>query len=148
MKTALVTLATLIACAAAFAREDDRAKEDLKALAGTWEYVTQTDDGKETEKEELKGITLTVTVDGKWVLKKDDAVILEGTGKLDPSKKPRAADWTVTTEGGLKDKVALGIYEVEKDTWKHCFSFDKRPGEFASKEGGKVTNAVLKRVKK
>ena len=147
MKTALVTLAALIACAA-FAREDDKAKEDLKALAGTWEYVSQTDDGKETEKEALKGITLTVTAEGKWVLKKDDTVILEGTGKLDPAKKPRAADWTVTTEGGLKGKVALGIYDVDKDTWKHCFSFDKRPGEFASKEGSKVTNAVLKRVKK
>ena len=147
MKTALVTLAALTACAA-FAREDDKAKEDLKALVGTWEYVSQTDDGKETDKEALKGITLTVTADGKWVLKKDDAVILEGTGKLDPAKKPRAADWTVTTERDLKGKVALGIYDVDKDTWKHCFSFDKRPGEFASKEGGKVTNAVLKRVKK
>jgi uncharacterized protein (TIGR03067 family) len=149
MKTVLMTLAALTGCAVAFAREDDDlAKKDLKALAGQWEYVSQTDDGKETGKEALKGITLTVTAEGKWVLKKDDAVILEGTGKLDSSKSPRAADWTVTTQGGLKGKVALGIYDVDKDTWKHCFSFDKRPEAFASKEGGKVTNAVLKRVKK
>jgi uncharacterized protein (TIGR03067 family) len=146
MKTALVTLAALTACA--FAREDDKTKEDLKALSGTWEYVSQTDDGKETDKETLKGITLTVTAEGKWVLKKDDTVILEGTGKLDPAKKPRAADWTVTTEGGLNGKIALGIYDVDKDAWKHCFSFDKRPEKFASTEGSKVTNAVLKRVKK
>ena len=147
MKTALVMLAALAACAA-FAREDDKAKEDLKALAGTWEYVSQTDDGKETDKEALKGITLTVTAEGKWVLKKDDTVILEGTGKLDPAKKPKAADWAITTEGDLKGKTALGIYDVDKDTWKHCFSFDKRPEMFASTEGSKVTNAVLKRVKK
>ena len=31
---------------------------------------------------------------------------------------------------------------------KHCFGFDKRPEKFESKEGSKVTNAVLKRVKK
>ena len=65
MKTALATLAALTASSAAFAREDDKTKEDLKALAGTWEYVSQTDDGKETEKEALKGITLTVTAEGK-----------------------------------------------------------------------------------
>ena len=67
---------------------------------------------------------------------------------LDPSKTPKAADWTITTEGELKGKTALGIYDVDKDTWKHCFGFDKRPEKFESKEGSKVTNAVLKRVKK
>ena len=61
---------------------------------------------------------------------------------------PAAADWTITTEGDLKGKTALGIYDVDMETWKHCFSFDKRPEAFESKEGSKVTNAVLKRVKK
>jgi uncharacterized protein (TIGR03067 family) len=68
--------------------------------------------------------------------------------RLDPSMKPKAADWTITTEGDLKGKTALGIYDVDKDTWKHCFGFDKRPEKFESKEGSKLTNAVLKRVKK
>jgi uncharacterized protein (TIGR03067 family) len=148
MKTALLALFAAFATATAFAADDDQVKKDLKAFEGTWEYVSQTADGKETDKEALKGIRLTVTADGKWVLKKDDTVILEGMGKLDPSKKPKAADWTVTTEGDLKGKVALGIYDVDKDTWKHCFSFDTRPEAFASKEGSKITNAVLKRVKK
>ena len=147
MKTALLAL-VVAATAVAFAADDEQAKKDLKALAGTWEYVSQVSDGKEVEKEKLEGIKLTVTAEGKWQLKKDDTVILEGTGKLDPSKKPKAADWTITTEGDLKDKVALGIYDVDKDTWKHCFSFDKRPEKFESKEGSKVTAAVLKRVKK
>jgi uncharacterized protein (TIGR03067 family) len=80
-------------------------------------------------------------------LTKDDTVLLEGTGKLDPSKKPKAADWTITSEGDLKDRVALGIYDVTKDTWKHCFALDNRPEQFESKEGSKVTYAVLKRVK-
>src|SRR3954465_8476603 len=148
MKKALMVLAALATCAVVFAREGDQAKDDLKALAGTWEYVSQTDDGKETDKEALKGIRLTVTAEGKWTLKKDDTAILEGRGKLDPCKKPKAPDWAVTTEGDLKGKVARGIYDVDKDTWKHCFSFDRRPAKFGSKEGSKVTNAVLKRVKK
>ncbi len=147
MRTALMALAAL-GCVAASAKEDRPAGKDLKALAGVWEYVSQTDDGKETGKDMLKGIRLAVTAEGKWSLTKGDTVILEGTGRLDPSKKPKAADWTVTTEGDLKGKVALGIYEVDGDTWKHCFSFEKRPETFESKEGGKVTNAVLRRVKK
>src|SRR5262249_14392863 len=96
----------------------------------------------------LEGIKLTVTAEGKWQLKKDDNVILEGTGKLDPSKKPKAADWKITTEGELKDKTALGIYDVDKDTGKHCFGSDRRPEKCESKEGSKITSAVLKRVKK
>lgn len=68
--------------------------------------------------------------------------------RLDPSMKPKAADRTITTEGDLKGKTALGNYDVDKDIWKHCFAFDKRPEKFESKEGSKDTNAVLKRVKK
>jgi uncharacterized protein (TIGR03067 family) len=69
---------------------------------------------------------------------------LEGTVKLDPLKKPKAADWTIPTEGDLKGKTALGIYDVDKDTWKHWFGFDKRPEKFELKEGSKVSNAVLR----
>ena len=147
MKTAWLALAALAATAAAFANDDDQAKKDLKALAGTWEYVSQVEDGKETGKDRLKGVTVTVAADGKWALKQGDTVILEGTAKLDPAKKPKAADWTITTEGDLKGKTALGIYDVDRDTWKHCFGFDKRPEKFESKEGSKATDAVLKRAK-
>jgi hypothetical protein len=68
--------------------------------------------------------------------------------KLDPSKKPKAADWKITTEGDLNGKTALGIYDVDENTFKHCFALEKRPEKFESEEGSKVTNAVLKRVKK
>jgi uncharacterized protein (TIGR03067 family) len=147
MKTALLALVAVAATAVAFA-EDDQAKKDLKALVGTWQYTSQEADGKETDKENLKAVTVTVTADGKWEAKHEGKTFLEGTVRLDPSKKPKAADWAITTEGDLKGKTALGIYDVDKDTWKHCFGFDKRPEKFESKEGSKVTNAVLKRVKK
>jgi hypothetical protein len=44
--------------------------------------------------------------------------------------------------------VAKGIYEVDGDTWRHCFSLAERPTEFGSKEGSGVHYVVLKRVKK
>jgi uncharacterized protein (TIGR03067 family) len=148
MKTGLLALVAVAVTATAFAADDAQVKKDLKALAGTWQYTSQVDDGKETEKEKLKGVKVTVTAEGKWALTKDGTVLLEGTVKIDPSKKPKAADWKITTEGDLKGKTALGIYDVTGDTWKHCFGFDKRPERFESKEGSKATNAVLKRVKK
>lgn len=148
MKTALLALVALAATAAAFAADDDQVKKDLKALEGTWQYTSQVEDGKEADKEKVKAVTVTITAEGKWEAKHEGKVFLEGTVKIDPSKKPKAADWKITTEGELKDKSALGIYHVDKDTFKHCFGFDKRPEKFESKEGSKVTNAVLKRVKK
>jgi uncharacterized protein (TIGR03067 family) len=148
MKTALLALVAAATTAAAFAADDAQVKKDLKALEGTWQYTSQVENGKETEKENLKAVTVTVTAEGKWEAKHEGKVFLEGTVKLDPSKKPKAADWAITTEGDLKGKTALGIYDVDRETWKHCFGFDKRPEKFESKEGSKVTNAVLKRVKK
>ena len=46
-----------------------------------------------------------------------------------------------------KEVTALAIYEVDGDTFKHCFSVEKRPERFESKEGSGVTYAVYKRVK-
>jgi hypothetical protein len=46
------------------------------------------------------------------------------------------------------DMTALGMYQVDGDTWKHCFALGNRPTEFGSKEGSGVTYIVLKRVKK
>jgi hypothetical protein len=55
--------------------------------------------------------------------------------KVDPSKKPKTADWQITTEGDLKGKTALGIYDVDENTFKHCFALEKRPEKFESEEG-------------
>src|SRR5262245_26719171 len=110
MKKTLLALVAVAATAVAFAADDDaQVKKDLKALEGTWQYVSQQEDGKETDKENLKAVTVTITAEGKWEAKHEGKVFLEGTVKIDPSKKPKAADWTITTEGELKDKVALGI---------------------------------------
>jgi uncharacterized protein (TIGR03067 family) len=126
MKTALLSLVALAALASA--KDDDQVKKGMKALAGTWQYTSQTDNGKEADKEKLKAVTLTITADGKWEAKHEGTVFLEGTVKIDPAKKPKTADWTIATEG--------------------CFALEKRPEKFESKEGSKVTNAVLARVKK
>jgi uncharacterized protein (TIGR03067 family) len=122
----------------------DEAEKDLKKLSGTWEEVSHIDNGKAKAADELKGLTVVIDATGKWEAFKDGTSFLKGTVKLDPAKKPRSADWAI--EGS--DMVAKGIYDVDGDTWKHCFSLTGRPTDFESKEGSDVHYVVLKRVKK
>ena len=127
--------------------DDADARAELAKHQGTWEVVSFVREGEETPKEIAS--TITRVVEDDHVVWHREGKSFAGTKiKLDPSKTPKAADWTITTEGELKGKTARGIYDVDKDTWKHCFGFDKRPEKFESKAGSKVTNAVLKRVKK
>jgi uncharacterized protein (TIGR03067 family) len=142
MTKALLSLAMVLVVAGTL-RADD-ADKDLKKLVGTWQEVSNISDGKERPAADVKSSTVIIDASGKWEALKDGTVYLKGSVKLDPSKKPRAADWTV--EGF--DKPVLGIYEVDGDTWKHCFALEKRPSEFGSKDGSGITYIVLKRVKK
>lgn len=122
---------------------DDKETE-LKKLTGTWEEVSHTADGKAKTADELKGHTVVIDASGKWEAFKDGTSLLKGTVKLDSAKKPKAADWAI--EGS--DMVAKGIFEVDGNMWKHCFSLTERPTEFGSKEGSGAYYIVLKRVKK
>src|SRR5262245_28630662 len=106
MRKTVLALALLAACAMAFAADDDQTKKDLKALQGTWTYSKHVANGKEAPEDSIKDMTLTIK-DNKWTVKRDGEVLLEGTVKLDASKKPKTADWTITTEGALKDKTAM-----------------------------------------
>ena len=69
MKTATLALVALAATAVAFAADDDQVKKDMKALAGTWQYTSQVEDGKEADREKVKAVTVTITADGKWEAK-------------------------------------------------------------------------------
>jgi uncharacterized protein (TIGR03067 family) len=142
MSKLLWSLSLLLAGASVGIADD--AEKDLKKLVGTWEEVSHTADGKAKSADEVKGTTVVIDASGKWEAFKDGTSLLKGTVKLDPSKKPKAADWAI--DGS--DMVAKGIYDVDEDTWKHCFSLKDRPTEFGSKEGSEVYYIVLKRVKK
>ena len=142
MTKLLLSLAVVLTAAGLGAGDD--AADDLKKLTGTWEEVSHVADGKAKTADELKGVTVVIDASGKWEAFKDGTSFLKGTSKLDPAKKPKAADWAI--DGS--DMVAKGIYEVDGDTWKHCFSLTERPTAFESKEGSGVHYVVLKRVKK
>ena len=127
--------------------EDDAIKKDRKQIAGTWRVISFEKDGKKTPADQLEKTRTIYSADGKYMVQREGKTVVAGSTKIDPTKKPKQSEGTYT-EGELKGKTVLGIYEVDGETWKHCFAIDKRPTEFGSKEGSGVTYIILKRVKK
>jgi uncharacterized protein (TIGR03067 family) len=130
-------------------RADDRgAKNDLDKLQGHWVVIASTADGRKTA---MGKIRIERTIEGKnytvTIHNGDDELVLGGTIKLDPTKKPRTIDAT-RTDGSDQGKAMLGIYELEGDTQRVCFApvGRERPTEFSSKAGTGHVLTIWKRA--
>jgi uncharacterized protein (TIGR03067 family) len=73
-------------------------------------------------------------------------IISEGTMTLDPTKKPKEIDETITT-GPNKGKVFSAIYEIDDDHHRICFATagKERPPAFSSVPGSGHLLQVWKR---
>src|SRR3954471_19749577 len=100
--------------------------------------------GEKMPEDQLKKMSITYA-GNQWTVKEGDKVLVAGTQKLDPSKKPHEID-SVITEG--KGNTMLGIYELEGDRMKVCFDPQgkERPKEFTPKAGQYA--GVIQRMKK
>jgi uncharacterized protein (TIGR03067 family) len=129
--------------------KDKAIKEDRKKYEGTWQVISLEVNGNKSAEEDAKKITVVNEPDGKWAIEVEGKVVARGTSEIDPTKKPRAVDLTMT-EGDDKGKTFLGIYEFGDDTRKVCLAGagKGRPTEFSSTAGSEHILAVLKRVKK
>ncbi len=127
------------------------AKKDREALQGTWMPVSSEQAGKD-QSEEAKEHRLIFEKD-TFTVKRGDEVVVKGTFKLDPTKKPKTIDMTVTEGRREQDqgKELHVIYELTKDGLKWCTSEPggtERPKEFATKEGTRDLFVTLKKEKK
>jgi uncharacterized protein (TIGR03067 family) len=143
VKTTLMVLLGLVLTGHGYA---EAPTGELKKFTGTWQAVSVTADGKEATKHEAEKVLLTVK--GEKYTLKTGADTIEGTHKLDPSKKPKTID-AVRTAGPDKGQMLLGIYELSDDTFKICVAAagKDRPTEFASKPGSGNRLMVFKRQK-
>jgi uncharacterized protein (TIGR03067 family) len=143
-----LVLAVTAALTAADAK-DEAIKKDRKKYEGTWQVVALEVDGNKANEEDAKKITVINEADGKWAIEVEGKVVARGTSEIDPTKKPKTVDLTMT-EGDDKGKTFLGIYEFGDDTRKVCLAQagKDRPTEFAVPAGSGHILAVLKRVKK
>jgi len=128
---------------------DQAVKKDRKMYEGTWQVVSLEVDGNKNDEEDAKKSTVKNEANGKWTIEAEGEVLARGTSVIDPARKPKTVDLTVT-EGADKGKTALGIYEFSDDTRKVCVAMlgKERPTEFAAPAGSGYILAVLKRVKK
>src|SRR5438270_12065 len=95
------------------ANEDADAVKERQQFLGVWHFVSQDCGGKPATANDLKGVLL--TFDGnRFALTRGDEVIQSGTFTVDPTRKPKTVDATVTAGRG-KGSVMHGIYELDGD---------------------------------
>ena len=122
--------------------KDDAVKKDMKLLEGTWLMQSFEINGEALDADKVKSITVTIKGDRYSVDLGGKS--FELTFKIDPTKKPKAIDFTIAKDD--KKAVTHGIYEVSADTFKVCRTTEAgkdRPTAFAGKEG--MAYAVYKR---
>lgn len=148
MRNALLIALTVLAVATAWAEDAEAAKKDKAQLQGAWTLVAGERDGQafsaefmKDSKRIAKGDETTVTIQGQLFMK--------ASFTLDPAKSPKTIDYSVTG-GPYAGKTQLGIYELDGDKVKFCFSTPgkERPPDFTSKPGDGRTWTIWKREKK
>jgi uncharacterized protein (TIGR03067 family) len=142
-----VTWAVVAGLLAAAQAPAGDAKKELDKLQGTWTVVTVEADGKPLPAEQTQTMKLVIQGD-KYTFQTGDQRV-EGTYKLDPTKKPKTID-AARSDGPDKGKVLQGIYQVDGDEMKMCFGApgnEARPKDFAAKAGEGFRLYVLKRSK-
>lgn len=99
---------------------------DLKKLVGSWVLLHGgKHDGTVVTEEEAKKLNHTMVIVGNVHTVKAFGKTFKGTHTLDETKTPKTVDF-VHTEGPLKGKTFLGIYELKGDDLRICLA---RPGE-------------------
>ncbi|MEK6263131.1 MAG: TIGR03067 domain-containing protein [Planctomycetota bacterium] len=143
-----VLLTAVVARAFADEAQDEAIKKDRKLIEGTWRVVALEIDGNKSMEEDARKITVVNGSDGTWSLRSEGNEICKGTSTIDPAKKPKTIDFTVT-EGEGKGNQYPGIYELGEKTRKLCFAppGNARPTEFSSSPGSEHILVTLEREK-
>jgi uncharacterized protein (TIGR03067 family) len=130
------------------AGDEEAIRKDRKLMAGTWRVISLEKDGKKTTAEQLDKTRSIFNADGKAMVQREGKPIIQGSIKIDPTRKPKQSEATYT-QGELKGKTVLGIYEVDGNNMKICYALPgkDRPTEFSSTEGSGHVLIIYKRDK-
>ncbi|HUR55055.1 MAG TPA: TIGR03067 domain-containing protein [Gemmataceae bacterium] len=122
-------------------------KAELELFTGTWQAVSYVRDGKELPVAEAEKVRLVVA--GEKYTLTDGGEAIEGTHKVDPTKKPKEID-AVRTKGPHKGEALKGVYQLSADSFLVSFSAPgkDRPATLDSKGGPGLRVIGFKRVKK
>ncbi len=95
-----VLLAAITTIAVAGDAKDAAIKKDRKKIEGTWTVVAFEVDGNKGTEEDAKKLTVVNGADGTWSLHSEDKEMNKGTSTIDPTKKPKTIDFTITEGEG------------------------------------------------
>ena len=141
--------AVFAALAAVDGAAADSRSDDSTAIRGTWACAAAVVDGKSLDENTTAKLRLVMTAERYRTELGDDEVLFDSTYRLDPGHDPRHIEMT-GTEGDAAGKQALGIYSLEGDTLKICYTMPggQRPKSFESKPGSKAFFVTWTRVRK
>ena len=86
-------------------------KTDLEKFQGTWIFVSDVIDGRETDIKDLANIQVIVT-GVTYNITEDGVIITRATSKIDPSQQPKTFD-VEFTEGSAIVITSHGIYRFQ-----------------------------------
>lgn len=123
------------------------APDEGELLQGEWLLTAVEIQGKTLPAPAGKGGSIIFAKEGKLILKDPGKPDKTGTYKLNAEQSPMQLDLIVAKKG-KESETMQGIYELDGDTLKMCFSAEgakgKRPSEF---KGEKVVLMHCKRQK-
>ncbi|HMF20298.1 MAG TPA: TIGR03067 domain-containing protein, partial [Gemmataceae bacterium] len=114
----------------------DEKADELKKFQGRWRVLRMEDDTKYHELAKML-----VEIKGKtWIFHNSENMELSHTFSIDPAAKPKTIDWTMTLKKGGDKTTILGIYTLEGNQIKLCFSDPggenpARPKQFRASKG-------------
>jgi uncharacterized protein (TIGR03067 family) len=121
---------------------------DASKLQGAWTCVSAVVDGKPLPEKVAAQLKLVLTAE-RYRTEREGEVLFDSTYRLDAEQDPKWIEM-VGTEGDAAGKPALGIYRVDGDTLKICYTMPggKRPKDFESVAGSGAYCVTWKRAGK
>jgi uncharacterized protein (TIGR03067 family) len=118
--------------------------KELDALQGSWKVVTLEMNGGSAPAAAIQGAK--IIIKGDQFVSIAMGATLTGTIEINPSVTPKTFDLVYASGSGLGHR-SLGIYELDGNKWKACFTAREaaRPTEFAAPKGSAVVLDHLER---
>ena len=122
-------------------------KAVLRDVQGDWQCVNAVIDGKPLSEAKTQKLHLALTAD-RYKTMSGSEVLFDSTYEIDTSVRPPRISM-VGTEGDLTGKVAHGIFELNGDTLRICYSMPGKtiPIRFESAPGSEAYLIECNRIR-
>jgi len=119
-----------------------------KNLAGTWKLIRSVNQGKKTDKKEIRGSEVIVRENEMTVFDADKKELYRCEFQFDRTDAPNTITMKSTTPG-RPTSISLGIYRLDGDKWTLCYALPghERPEKFKSTEEDHTMLMVMRRPK-